>query len=40
MFFRPIVSVPGAKVDIMEIKSEDHNWSFTLQKDQGTNSIH
>ena len=34
MFFRPIVSVPGAKVDIMEIKSEDHNWSFTLQKDQ------
>ena len=34
MFFRPIVSVPGAKVDIMEIKSEDHNWSFAVQKDQ------
>ena len=40
MFFRPIVSVPGARVDIMEIKSEDHNWSFTLQKNQGSNSIH
>ena len=34
MFFRPIVSVPGAKVNLMEIKSEDHNWSFALQKDQ------
>ena len=34
MFFRPIVSVPGAKVSIMEIKSEDYNWSFAMEKDQ------
>lgn len=25
---RPICSVPGAKVDIMERKSHDYNWSF------------
>ena len=27
---RPIASVPGAEIDLLDRQSDDYNWTFTL----------